>query len=199
MKLTVGPLPPAVYWRRRAAVLAAILIVVLFVVYSCGGVGKPEGAAVTSSGKGGASRDSPSFVEPSDDDVSPDPGDGSGDGSDGPGAPGPVAPPGEDNSNAPPCVEGDLSIAAEPTREKTRAGDRLRINLVITNTSDRACKGDIGADQQEVQLQQGKGRVWSSDDCKPQTGSHVEVLSPDVPVRRFWVTWDGRTSAPKCE
>ncbi|MGH3741992.1 MAG: hypothetical protein ACRDT1_11730, partial [Micromonosporaceae bacterium] len=33
----------------------------------------------------------------------------------------------------------------------------------------------------------------------PQTGSHVEVLSPDVPVRRFWVTWDGRTSAPKCE
>jgi len=37
MNLTVGPLAPAVYWRRRAFVAGALLVVVLLLVYSCGG------------------------------------------------------------------------------------------------------------------------------------------------------------------
>src|SRR4051812_3400548 len=37
MRLTVGPLPPAVYWRRRGVVLGALLIVVLALVYTFGG------------------------------------------------------------------------------------------------------------------------------------------------------------------
>src|SRR5262245_39600595 len=35
MRLTVGPLPPAVYWRRRAVVLGAILLFVFVLTYSC--------------------------------------------------------------------------------------------------------------------------------------------------------------------
>src|SRR3712207_1808921 len=35
MRMTVGPLPPAVYWRRRALVLGAVLAVLLVLVYSC--------------------------------------------------------------------------------------------------------------------------------------------------------------------
>src|SRR5690349_19980592 len=37
MRLTMSPLPPAVYWRRRVVVLAALLVVVAAVVYSCTG------------------------------------------------------------------------------------------------------------------------------------------------------------------
>src|SRR6266576_1376401 len=37
MNLTVGPLPPAVYWRRRALVAGGLLLLVLLVAYSCGG------------------------------------------------------------------------------------------------------------------------------------------------------------------
>ena len=37
MRLTVGPLPPAVYWRRRAVVLGALLLVVIVLFVSCCG------------------------------------------------------------------------------------------------------------------------------------------------------------------
>src|SRR5690348_2708657 len=37
MKLTVGPLAPAVYWRRRVLVIAGLLVVVLAIVYACRG------------------------------------------------------------------------------------------------------------------------------------------------------------------
>ena len=37
MRLTVGPLPAAVYWRRRAVVLVGLAILVLIVSYACGG------------------------------------------------------------------------------------------------------------------------------------------------------------------
>ena len=35
MRLTVGPLPPAVYWRRRALVLGVALLVVFLIVQAC--------------------------------------------------------------------------------------------------------------------------------------------------------------------
>ena len=37
MNLTVGPHPPAVYWRRRALVAGGLLLLILLVVWSCGG------------------------------------------------------------------------------------------------------------------------------------------------------------------
>ena len=41
MRLTVGPLPSAVYWRRRAVVLGALLLLVIVLVYSCSGWSGP--------------------------------------------------------------------------------------------------------------------------------------------------------------
>src|SRR5690349_13528445 len=41
MRLTVGPLSPNVYWRRRAVVLAGALVVVLIIAYSCSGGDEP--------------------------------------------------------------------------------------------------------------------------------------------------------------
>src|SRR3954452_12972344 len=37
MRLTVGPLPAAVYWRRRAVVLVGLAVLVLIASYACGG------------------------------------------------------------------------------------------------------------------------------------------------------------------
>jgi hypothetical protein len=37
MRSTVGPLPPAVYWRRRALVLGVLLLIVIALFVSCGG------------------------------------------------------------------------------------------------------------------------------------------------------------------
>src|SRR5262245_57141494 len=37
MRTTVGPLPPAVYWRRRAVVLGAALLGIIVLFVSCSG------------------------------------------------------------------------------------------------------------------------------------------------------------------
>src|SRR4051794_22616623 len=44
MRLTVGPLPAAVYWRRRGVVLVALAMVVLVISYACGGPTESKGA-----------------------------------------------------------------------------------------------------------------------------------------------------------
>ncbi len=198
MKLTVGPLPAAVYWRRRAVVLAGVLIVVLLTIYSCG-----TGSDANPAGRDAKRSASPSAViYPSDDPSSEAPPDDGGD----PRAPGDGYGPGSGSgsgsssgTNAPPCADSDIKVVPKPAHTETPEGARLRINLEITNVSHRACKRDVGADQQEVRLMKDDTRLWSSDDCHPQTGSQVEVLSPGETIQRFWVTWDGKTSAPKCE
>ncbi|PWU56344.1 hypothetical protein DLE60_26410, partial [Micromonospora globispora] len=43
MRLTVGPLPPAVYWRRRAVVLGAGLLFLIVLLYSCSDPGRNTG------------------------------------------------------------------------------------------------------------------------------------------------------------
>ena len=40
MRTTVGPLPPAVYWRRRAVVLGALLLAAVLLFVACGGNAK---------------------------------------------------------------------------------------------------------------------------------------------------------------
>ena len=41
MRLTVGPLSPSVYWRRRAVVLGVVLVVFAVIAYSCSGDDDP--------------------------------------------------------------------------------------------------------------------------------------------------------------
>src|SRR5690242_7217123 len=42
MRSTVGPLPPAVYWRRRAVVLGAVLLGIIVLFVSCSGNDKND-------------------------------------------------------------------------------------------------------------------------------------------------------------
>ena len=54
MRLTVGPLPSAVYWRRRAIVLGVAVVLVFLIVQSCsGGEGKSNGGGVPASADAG--------------------------------------------------------------------------------------------------------------------------------------------------
>ena len=200
MRLTVGPLPASVYWRRRAIVLGAVLLPVLLIAYACGAFDSTPASKERTDPS--ASRSPVSYpteepsAQPSEDDGSVGAGDATGPpaGGDSGGAPGGGLPAGE----VPQCADSDLSIAPKPVRTRTPKGARLQIRLVITNISDRPCSRDVGADQQEIRVMQGKQRIWSSDDCDPQHGQHIEVLPSQQPIERFWVAWDGRTSAPEC-
>ncbi|WP_428963270.1 hypothetical protein [Micromonospora fluostatini] len=53
MRLTVGPLPSAVYWRRRAVVLGAVVLLLIVLLYSCNrseNTGGTRGGAPSPSG-----------------------------------------------------------------------------------------------------------------------------------------------------
>lgn len=180
-------------------VLGGVLAVVLWLGYACT---SPDSGANPASGD--RKPTSSPVVYPSEEPSEDPPPVGGGDAADPSAAPSGSADPGSGSGSGngtavPLCADSDLRIVPRPAHTRTPEGARLRIDLVITNVSDRSCKRDVGADHQEVKLMRDDDRVWSSDDCHPQTGSHVEVLAPGKPIERFWVTWDGRTSAPKCE
>lgn len=214
MRLTVGPLPAAVYWRRRALVLGGVVVLVMLIVYACSGSDDTDrdkdgnGAQPTGSPTAYPTDDvpseSPSGEAPTDGDLGPGGGPGNPGGPGGPGGPGDAVggQPGGDagsDGDLPTCPNSDLDIAPKPADTQTPEGARLTIRLVIRNTSDRPCERDIGADQQEIRVMDGDDRIWSSDHCNPDHGSYVEVLQPGERIDRFWVVWDGRRSAPKCE
>ncbi|WP_091611627.1 hypothetical protein [Micromonospora mirobrigensis] len=56
MRMTVGPLPPAVYWRRRAVVFGAGILFLIVLLNSCQGSdrgGTPEGRSTPTAGPAG--------------------------------------------------------------------------------------------------------------------------------------------------
>jgi hypothetical protein len=192
-------------------VLGGVLVLVLLIVYACSGSDDTDrdkdgnGAQPTASPTAYPTDDVPSESPSGDGSADDDPGPDGGSGNPGdPGGPGDAAggqPGGDAGSDGdfPTCANSDLEIAPKPADTQTPEGARLTIRLVIRNTSDRPCERDVGADRQEIRVMDGDDRIWSSDHCSPEQGSYVEVLQPGERIDRFWVVWDGRTSAPKCE
>jgi hypothetical protein len=196
MNLTVGPLPSAVYWRRRAMVLGALLLVVVFLVAMCSGSGKPSGTRNTSGTTGSGSPTShPSMLTP----IIGDGGDGGGEtaGSD-PASPDPGsasvagggAPP---PSSSGPCADTDMSLTAVATP----LAKGFYFSMKVKNISTRACSRDVGASPQSLQVVNAAGAVvWSSDSCATPGRSprpDVRVFGPNIetvlPPRPFY--WDG--------
>jgi hypothetical protein len=67
----------------------------------------------------------------------------------------------------------------------------------IQNTSDTACKRDVGAAMNELVITSGAARVWSSDDCNTAGTQQVATLQPGQSYS-VSVTWLGRLSAKGC-
>lgn len=200
MRLTVGPLPASVYWRRRAIVLAGALLVLFLIAQACmaatagGGRGAGDnppdppatGAATpdpTGTGDAGAADQSGS-TEPDGDDPAAA-GDGSGDGAGQPAQ----APSGDQ------CTDDEIRVTALAERTEFTPGDPVQLTIVIRNDSDRTCRRDIGGDLRELSLVLGTGaeRVWSSRDCGGPEGSDERQLPPDFESSYFLV-WNGRAS-----
>lgn len=207
MKLTpVGPLPTAVYWRRRLAVVGALAALLVITLYACGGsdeakdgkpaadnkpstpaplpieTGTPDGGAGDSTPTDAPDTSEPGGAEP--DGAEPDPGQRL-----------PAAPPASEVAM---CADSALLLTAAPVKPSYPAGAHARFNLVIKNVSDQPCKRDLGADQQELKLMFGQQRFWSSDDCSPAHGSRIVVLRASESFR-FWVVWDGKSSVTGCK
>jgi hypothetical protein len=196
MRLTVGPLPPAVYWRRRAIVLGAVLLFVLVLTYSCAKSdppASPRAANATNVPQNPAPsaviRPSPTAAPPATDGASATAAAGTGATKDPTGEPSAGTDPGT-------CTDSEISVAAIPGQESVPSGTSVQITLQIKNISERTCTRDLGSLQQELYVKAGAQKVWSSDTCGTGRDSDVESLAPNI-VHEYQVAWNGRDST-KC-
>jgi hypothetical protein len=201
MNLTVGPLPPAVYWRRRALVAGGLLLLILLVVYSCGGSsgsGAPGRHASTATPATGSPRPTTSQPHPqtaaspsTDPSAATDPGD--------PAGQPPVTtatPPAAADATTEMCADADILLT--PSVQQITGGTyRYELTLKIKNTSTRACKRDVGSNPQELHVVQNGQTVWSSDSCQGASGqNNVVTFGPGI-EDTFKIGWDG-TAGQKC-
>ncbi|MEU8017351.1 hypothetical protein AB0B74_15450 [Micromonospora parva] len=204
MRLTVGPLPPAVYWRRRAVVLGAGFLFLIVLLYSCTGSDRSGGQKPTAGGTPSAT--SAATSDPGGPVLTPQTG-----------SPSPPAsadsaattPSPAITSNTPPlgaaagsaddgtCTDGEISVVASASQTSVQRGAVVELQLKIKNTSDRTCSRNVGADLQEIFIKSGAEKVWSSDTCGKVQGSDPQSFTPGF-VRSYQVPWNGRDTS-RCD
>lgn len=175
MNLTVGPLPPAVYWRRRALVLGVVAVVVVAVVAMCSGPGESK-----TPGASGTQSPTTSYQVP----ViggSPDGGSPSSEPSTEPST---EAAPANTYDGPPPtpCLDTEMSLTVLVHVRK----DDVELQMKIKNISTRACTRDVGGTPQEIHIATSTSKptdpvVWSSDFCQaPNQPADVRTFGPGI-------------------
>ncbi|CCG01554.1 hypothetical protein [Blastococcus saxobsidens] len=193
----VGPLPAAVYWRRRLTVLVVLLLVL-------GGVSWLTVSLVAGSGAGAAAasgtaapaevpaleRVVPTVSElrtPATAPVS---------------APAPAPEPVSDPAPAGPtpggpCTDDMLGLEVR-TPGQVAVGTKPTFELVVVNTASVPCVRTLDKQLQElVMVDAARTRVWGSNDCFPESSSDQRILAPGEAVV-FLIVWGGLTSEPTC-
>ncbi|RZU34318.1 MucR family transcriptional regulator [Blastococcus saxobsidens] len=191
----VGPLPAAVYWRRRLVVLVVLAAVV-------GGLTWGAVALVGSRGAGGESTGTATPTElPALERVVPSvaalrtP--------EAPAAPPPPPseepPPAAASAPAPggPCADDMVALEVR-TPGQVAPGSKPTFELVLTNTSPVPCVRALDKELQELVLIDASGaRVWGSNDCFPENSDEPRELAPGETVV-VPLLWGGLTSEPTC-
>jgi hypothetical protein len=210
MRLTVGPLPPAVYWRRRAVVLGVGFLFLLVVLWSCssepGKSGPTAGQTKPTTPPAGAQTTGPVLTPQSGAPGASAPPDGGPAGANPttadqqqPAADPPAAAGGTVPDVPPPaagsCTDEEISVVPVPSTKSIRQGGTVGLQLKIKNTSNRTCSRDLGADLQELFIKSGAEKIWSSDTCGGK-GSNVVSLTPNE-ERTFQADWNGNRDS-KC-
>ncbi|MEH0841352.1 hypothetical protein V6U81_03020 [Micromonospora sp. CPCC 205711] len=204
MRLTVGPLPSAVYWRRRAVVLGAGLLFLIVLLYSCnqsgdtattpGARSTPSSPVTSPSRTGSPPASGPDSASPPAASAAPG------------GSVGPVADPGTTTAptTAPPaappagpaaaddgtCTDAEIVVTSVALPSQAQRGAPVDLSLKIKNRSQRTCSRDVGADVQELFIKSGAEKVWSSDTCGTGRGSDVQSFTPGF-ERSYQLTWNG--------
>ncbi|GAB3835234.1 Hsp70 family protein [Dactylosporangium cerinum] len=97
----------------------------------------------------------------------------------------------------PPCADSDLDLKVIPDQESQLRGASLNIGLFVANVATRDCIRDVGGDQQEIFLQSGAVKVFSSAACNPRRGSAPTVLTNSQQLG-FYTVWDGKATSAGC-
>ncbi len=208
-----GPLPPEIYWRRRAlaagVVVVVVVVIVGIIVLATGG--SDETPTNTSAGLSSVTSVSPpETIDPSQSGVT---GGGSGGGSvaapasGAPGASAP-APSGVPQSSQVPgavpasglCPDQNISVVLYTDKPGYTTGDKPIFTIVVTNAGLSECTRDVGKDMQNVTVRSldGVRYIWSATDCSPINTVNNQLLRPAAQFKDT-IVWSGTTSSPGCK
>ncbi|WP_327111911.1 hypothetical protein OHB12_27135 [Nocardia sp. NBC_01730] len=188
-----GPLPPEIYWRRRAfaigilvVALALMIWLVLAVVRGGDSPGDAKAAATSSSVEKPA-------VAP----TAKPAGTGESGAPKSPSGSAAATPSGV--SAAGQCQDQSLAIKVTVEQPTYKTGEQPVFGIVITNISSVPCTRDMGSGLQQVSVYtlDGQRRLWSSTDCYPDGQPDIRTLNRGEQAA-FTVTWSGSTSQPSC-
>jgi hypothetical protein len=182
----VGPQSPGVYWFRRLLVLlvlVALLLGVRWLLTGRGGDGSTGATGPTPSSSPSASASPSDSASPS---STPKPS-----------ASGSTKPSASSTAAAGACKDSAITVTASTDAASYAVGSTPRLRMRIQNTSDTACKRDVGAAMNELVITSGDTRVWSSDDCNTAGTQQIATLQPGQSYS-VSVTWLGRLSQKGC-
>jgi hypothetical protein len=182
----VGPLPAAVYWRRRAVAAGGCAFSLVLLVWIISGlVGNADEHPVHGVAGSRELAASPSSSSPPSSTR--------------------AAAPSSTSSLAPPppaplrrCPDSVLEVVARPDAPDYRVGEQPLLRMRLVNRGTVPCTRDVSRRLRELVIAPvGGTRVWSSNDCFHPAGTDLRTLLPGKPLR-FSLNWAGRTSAPGC-
>ncbi|MFE3546493.1 hypothetical protein ACFXK0_26320 [Nocardia sp. NPDC059177] len=191
-----GPLPPEIYWRRRALAIGVIIVALVVVIWLAmmvarGGdsngenpVAQPtttesgsaaESTTTTSASSAASATSSGSVTSTAASATS-------------------VA----EQPAAQPCSDQSLALKVTVGQPTYKVGDQPAFGTVITNISSAACTRDLGAGPQFLVFTlDGQRRLWASNDCNPDGPPEVKTLDAGQQLS-YKGSWFGTTSQPEC-
>lgn len=193
-----GPLPPTVYWRRRAGAAVVTVLAVALLAWIIGGlVGAddetPVGGTAGSrhlAAQASATQSAPPSTRPS------TTASGTPSSSGTPAPPTTTTPP---PGPPQPCPDDVTKVDARTEAPSYRVGQQPVLTLIVSNVGPVPCTRDVSRQLRElvVTSADGASRLWSSNDCFAPPGADVQLLQPQQSLF-FSLNWAGRTSAPGC-
>ncbi|MDN4159737.1 hypothetical protein [Nocardioides abyssi] len=207
--LTRGPLPPAVYWRRRLVVLTVALVLVLGIGRLLGGGSDGSDPDRAAPAAADASPSATVTVTPSTDvtaAATPGATASAGSGESRPGGKGGTKG-GQGNGGASASAEPVLAppvgrcegtdVAVTPEVEKATAGRDVTVVLNLRTVATPACTWRVTRANVALSITSGRDRIWSTRECgKVLPGEDVVVrnnVTTAVPV-----TWNAARMDDSC-
>ncbi|GAA2326220.1 hypothetical protein [Dactylosporangium salmoneum] len=198
-RLTVGPLPPSVYWRRRAIVLVGVVVAVVLVWLAVGG-GSPSSPTAVSSEPASRTTSTPGPTTAAPTVGTPTPGDLTSP-SFVPATPEQTGPAATPRSPAPanvaPCTDDQITVTVAASPSPGLLGGTFTFSIAIVSKATDWCSRDLGAGAQEIRVLREGSLVFTSDECGSARTSDVRAFAVgDAVTYRY--SWSSYRATPRC-
>ncbi|WP_353943202.1 hypothetical protein ABII15_17160 [Streptomyces sp. HUAS MG91] len=103
-------------------------------------------------------------------------------------------------SKLPDCTAGGVTLSVRSLHNSYAPGEKPRIELAAKNSTDTACKVDLGPRTAVVTITKADGdkEFWSSKDCPAGNAAGLLLRVPAGGKVTHTLTWDRHRSAPQC-